>query len=232
MAAGSAANTTQDQQFTGPVWSTGLVKFASTCSSISFSFSPSLTRLSLCAIDIHIVIIKAERLGGRIFPQRCSTRQQSDRAAFEVPAAMVSICSFQLCMLALFACAGRRAVVAADAEDVRHIVMLVIDDLGFADLSYKKSVSAALRRNRNGLPGNESPACAFPWASRQWVSGMCLSMTQQLMRTARLQMYDGTAPPPTPHIDQLALSGVRLESYYVNQLCSPTRTALLSGRYA
>lgn len=45
-------------------------------------------------------------------------------------------------------------------------------------------------------------------------------------------MYDGTAPPPTPHIDALALQGVRLESYYVHQLCSPTRTALLSGRYA
>lgn len=28
------------------------------------------------------------------------------------------------------------------------------------------------------------------------------------------------------------MSGVRLESYYVNQLCSPTRTSLLSGRYA
>ena len=28
------------------------------------------------------------------------------------------------------------------------------------------------------------------------------------------------------------MAGVRLESYYVNKLCSPTRTALLSGRYA
>jgi len=46
-------------------------------------------------------------------------------------------------------------------------------------------------------------------------------------------MYDGkTAAPPTPTIDALAMSGVRLESYYVNKLCSPTRTALLSGRYA
>ena len=46
-------------------------------------------------------------------------------------------------------------------------------------------------------------------------------------------MYgNGTAPPPTPHIDKLATAGVRLESHYVNKLCSPTRTALLSGRYA
>ena len=36
----------------------------------------------------------------------------------------------------------------------------------------------------------------------------------------------------TPHIDRLAESGVRLEQYYVNFLCSPTRTSLMSGRYA
>lgn len=46
------------------------------------------------------------------------------------------------------------------------------------------------------------------------------------------EMYKGTAPPPTPHIDELAMGGVRLESHYVNKLCSPSRTALLSGRYA
>ena len=46
------------------------------------------------------------------------------------------------------------------------------------------------------------------------------------------QMYPQAAAPPTPTIDKLALAGVRLESYYVESLCSPTRTALLSGRYA
>ena len=45
-------------------------------------------------------------------------------------------------------------------------------------------------------------------------------------------MYNGTASPPTPTIDKFALEGVRLENYYVQKLCSPTRTALLSGRYA
>ena len=33
-------------------------------------------------------------------------------------------------------------------------------------------------------------------------------------------------------MDRLALDGVRLESYYANKLCSPTRTSILSGRYA
>ena len=36
---------------------------------------------------------------------------------------------------------------------------------------------------------------------------------------------------PTPTIDALSDAGVRLEQYYVAQLCSPTRTSLMSGRY-
>ncbi|KAH3795498.1 arylsulfatase B-like [Dreissena polymorpha] len=35
----------------------------------------------------------------------------------------------------------------------------------------------------------------------------------------------------TPNLDNLAYSGVRLENYYVQPICSPTRTQLLSGRY-
>jgi len=43
--------------------------------------------------------------------------------------------------------------------------------------------------------------------------------------------YHGS-PYKTPHIDALAKSGVRLEAHYVFPMCSPTRAALLSGRYA
>ena len=35
----------------------------------------------------------------------------------------------------------------------------------------------------------------------------------------------------TPNIDKLAASGARLEQFYVQPLCSPTRAALLTGRY-
>jgi arylsulfatase A-like enzyme len=35
----------------------------------------------------------------------------------------------------------------------------------------------------------------------------------------------------TPNIDKLALSGVRLENYYVQPLCTPTRGQLLTGRH-
>jgi|688.fasta_scaffold00713_32 arylsulfatase A-like enzyme len=36
---------------------------------------------------------------------------------------------------------------------------------------------------------------------------------------------------PTPNIDRLAAAGTRLEAFYVQNLCSPTRAALLTGRY-
>ena len=42
----------------------------------------------------------------------------------------------------------------------------------------------------------------------------------------------GAAPQlRTPTIDQLARQGVQLSQYYVQHICSPTRSALLSGRY-
>ena len=37
---------------------------------------------------------------------------------------------------------------------------------------------------------------------------------------------------PTPRIDALAASGTVLERMYVNAICSPTRSALLTGRYS
>ncbi len=38
-------------------------------------------------------------------------------------------------------------------------------------------------------------------------------------------------PYQTPHLDRLATSGVRLEQHYSLPVCSPTRSALLSGRF-
>ncbi len=34
---------------------------------------------------------------------------------------------------------------------------------------------------------------------------------------------------PTPNLDKLALGGIRLENYYVQPVCTPSRCALLSG---
>ena len=39
-------------------------------------------------------------------------------------------------------------------------------------------------------------------------------------------------PYQTPHLDRLCREGVDLDQHYVSPMCSPTRAALLSGRYA
>ena len=35
----------------------------------------------------------------------------------------------------------------------------------------------------------------------------------------------------TPNLDALARQGVRLENYYVQPVCSPTRSCIMTGRY-
>eukprot|EP00937_MAST-01D_sp_MAST-1D-sp2_P003564 g3564.t1 len=44
--------------------------------------------------------------------------------------------------------------------------------------------------------------------------------------------FRNTSDLSSPNIDTLALGGVRLERYYTHNLCSPSRTAFLSGRFS
>jgi arylsulfatase A-like enzyme len=44
--------------------------------------------------------------------------------------------------------------------------------------------------------------------------------------------FNGGSQIKTPNIDKLAAAGAVLESHYVQQVCSPTRAALMTGRYA
>ena len=43
--------------------------------------------------------------------------------------------------------------------------------------------------------------------------------------------FHGSDQIPTPNIDDLANSGVILNNYYVLPVCSPTRSAIMTGRY-
>lgn len=43
--------------------------------------------------------------------------------------------------------------------------------------------------------------------------------------------YQGGKDIPTPNIDRIAREGVQLTQFYVQSVCSPTRAALLTGRY-
>ena len=43
---------------------------------------------------------------------------------------------------------------------------------------------------------------------------------------------DGKSAIPTPNIDRLAGEGLKLKSHYVQPTCTPSRAALMTGRYA
>src|SRR5262245_37435800 len=43
--------------------------------------------------------------------------------------------------------------------------------------------------------------------------------------------FTGGTEIKTPHLDKLAKAGARLDAFYAQPVCSPTRAALLTGRY-
>jgi arylsulfatase A-like enzyme len=43
--------------------------------------------------------------------------------------------------------------------------------------------------------------------------------------------FNGATDIKTPHLDALALGGARLTQFYVQSMCTPTRAALMTGRY-
>ncbi len=43
--------------------------------------------------------------------------------------------------------------------------------------------------------------------------------------------FTGGTEIKTPHLDRLATAGARLDAFYVQPVCSPTRAALMTGRY-
>ena len=55
----------------------------------------------------------------------------------------------------------------------------------------------------------------------------CNAYAQKTLGTDKSEMYY-----ETPHLDRLAEEGVSFSRAYANQLCSPTRAAILTGKYA
>jgi arylsulfatase A-like enzyme len=82
-----------------------------------------------------------------------------------------------------------------------------------------------------------SSQCHLPVARRRSVA-LCLPSPLLSCRSSRPCTDLGYANVgwhepfvQTPHLDRLAREGIRFEGYYVQPICSPTRSSLMTGRY-
>lgn len=111
---------------------------------------------------------------------------------------------------------------AAQAKP-RHLVLIVADDLGYADLGY--AGSEIRTPNIDGLANRGVDMhCRAVRDVRTRGAGRLaprLPCTASLLRLCYVQR---TVAPQ-------ANSGVKLGNFYVQRACSPTRAALLTGRY-
>ena len=87
-----------------------------------------------------------------------------------------------------------------------QLVFFLIDDYGFADVGY-----------HSDMYGTDPDPCnskVTSWAAPCNMSGGAENMRME-----------------TPNLDRISAAGIRLENYYVQPVCSPTRATLLTGRY-
>ena len=74
-------------------------------------------------------------------------------------------------------------------------------------------------------------AAPCPLATAQSQPANVLLIVADDMGTDGVGCYGNPSAPPTPVLDQLAGRGVRFSCAIVNPACSPTRAAMLTGRY-
>ena len=74
-------------------------------------------------------------------------------------------------------------------------------------------------------------AVALPPASAQRPRPNVVIMYADNLGYGEVGIYGGVRGVPTPRLDALAREGLRLTNFNVETFCTPSRTALLTGRY-
>ena len=113
-------------------------------------------------------------------------------------------------------CAISMAMKNSKAGSKPNIVFIMADDLGYMDVGFKRETKFWER-------DDEDPGRSGKFSKEQ--------VKEKLKKFFKAGKNLLKPKIETPHLDQLRANGVHLEQHYGMQLCTPSRAALMTGRY-
>lgn len=119
--------------------------------------------------------------------------------------------------LRLLACCSAALLPAASAASKPHVIFALIDGGCLEALAARCACPPS-----RALSAQFQPGLCLCVRRTDWGSYDVAWRQKELGRTPQLK---------TPTLDKLVHEGVKLDDYYVQHICTPTRQALMSGRY-
>lgn len=119
------------------------------------------------------------------------------------------------------------AIVEDEEVEEEETIIITLDLAGSSELSAGTTVEAIITIVDNDI--EEEPMEPGPVPSNQ--PNILFIIADDMGLDATNGYAEGVVKPTTPHLDEIMNQGLKFTNLWVNPTCSPTRAAILTGKY-